>query len=180
MGVFFNKRLNKRMKGGTILANESKNQASLKIVEEFFEDIANHYVTDPEKKKEVRCKLRIFEAFFEDLYSRTNRLENKIEEFLKNNEKIENILEKANNLGNDSDIENMKRDINTNNEKLYDVTVECNDIKRDVESNNDRINDIKRDVESKIDDMERKISSLESEVYNNGVDIRSIKENLGY
>lgn len=162
------------------MADESKNQASLKMVEEFFEDIANHYVTDPEKKKEARYKLRIFEAFFEDLYLRTNRLENKIEEFLKNNEKIENILEKANNLGNDSDIENMKRDINTNNEKLYDVTAECNDIKRDVESNNDRINDIKRDVESKIDDMERKISSMETDVYNYGVDIRSIKENLGY
>ena len=157
------------MKGGTILANESKNQASLKIVEEFFEDIANHYVTDPEKKKEVRCKLRIFEAFFEDLYSRTNRLENKLEEVLKNNEKIDDILEKVDNLGNDSDIEDMKRDIETNSEKLYDVTSECNDIKRDVESNNDKINDI-----------ERKISSMETDVYNYGVDIRSIKENLGY
>ena len=180
MGVFSNKHLNKRMIGGTILADESKNQASLKMVEEFFEDIANHYVTDPEKRKEARCKLRIFEAFFEDLYSRTNRLENKLEEVLKNNEKIENILEKANNLGNDSDIENMKRDINTNNEKLYDVTAECNDIKRDIESNNNKINDIKRDVESKIDDMERKISSMETDVYNHGVDIGSIKENLGY
>ena len=154
------------MKGGTILANESKNQASLKMVEEFFEDIANHYVTDPEKKKEVRCKLRIFEAFFEDLYSRTNRLEDKLEEVLKNNEKIDDILER---VGNDSDIEDMKRDITMNNEKLYDVTSEFNDIKHDVDSYN-----------SKIYDLERKISSIESEVYNNGVDIRSIKENLGY
>ena len=169
MGVFFNKRLNKRMIGGTILADESKNQASLKMVEEFFEDIANHYVTDPEKKKEARCKLRIFEAFFEDLYSRTNRLESKLEEVLKNNEKIENILEKVDNLNNDSDIEDMKRDIKTNDEKLYNITSECNDIKRDVESNNDKINDI-----------ERKISSMETDVYNCGVDIRSIKENLGY
>ena len=157
------------MIGGTILADESKNQASLKMVEEFFEDIANHYVTDPEKRKEARCKLRIFEAFFEDLYSRTNRLESKLEEVLKNNEKIEDILEKVDNLGNDSDIEDMKRDIKTNDEKLYDVTAECNDIKRDVESNNDKINDI-----------ERKISSMETDVYNYGVDIRSIKENLGY
>lgn len=170
------------MIGGTILADESKNQASLKMVEEFFEDIANHYVTDPEKRKEARCKLRIFEAFFEDLYSRTNRLENKLEEVLKNNEKFENILEKVDTLGDgdDSDIENIKRDIKTNDEKLYDITSECNDIKRDVESNNDRINDIKRDVESKIDDMERKISSMETDVYNHGVDIRNIKENLGY
>ena len=154
------------MKGGTILANESKNQASLKMVEEFFEDIANHYVTDLEKKKEVRCKLRIFEAFFEDLYSRTNRLENKLEEALKNNERIDDILER---VGNDSDIEDMKRDITMNNEKLYDVSSDCNDIKRDVESYN-----------GKIYDLERKISSIESDVYNNGVDIRSIKENLGY
>ena len=166
MGVFFNKRLNKRMKGGTILANESKNQASLKMVEEFFEDIANHYVTDPEKKKEVRCKLRIFEAFFEDLYSRTNRLEDKLEEVLKNNERVGDILER---VGNDSDIEDMKRDITMNNEKLYDVTSDCNDIKRDVENYN-----------GKIYDLERKISSMETDVYNNGVDIRSIKENLGY
>lgn len=166
MGVFFNKRLNKRMKGGTILANESKNQASLKMVEEFFEDIANHYVTDPEKKKEVRCKLRIFEAFFEDLYSRTNRLEDKLEEVLKNNERVENILEKVDSL---SDIEDMKRDITTNDEKLYDITSEFNDIKSDVEN-----------TKSKIDDMERKISSLDSDVYNYGVDIRSIKDNLGY
>ena len=148
------------------MANESKNQASLKMVEEFFEDIANHYVTDPEKKKEVRCKLRIFEAFFEDLYSRTNRLEDKLEEVLKNNERIENILER---VGDDSNIEDMKRDITMNNEKLYDVSSDCNDIKRDVESYN-----------GKIYDLERKISSLESDVYNNGVDIRSIKENLGY
>ena len=162
------------------MADESKNQASLKMVEEFFEDIANHYVTDPEKRKEARCKLRIFEAFFEDLYSRTNRLESKLEEILKNNEKIENIIEKVDGICNDSDIEDMKRDIKTNDEKLYDVTSECNDIKRDVESNNDKINDIKRDVESKIDDMERKISSIESDVYNYGVDIRGIKENLGY
>jgi len=154
------------MKGGTILANESKSQASLKMVEEFFEDIANHYVTDLEKKKEVRCKLRIFEAFFEDLYSRTNRLENKLEEALKNNERIDDILER---VGNDSDIEDMKRDITMNNEKLYDVSSDCNDIKRDVESYN-----------GKIYDLERKISSIESDVYNNGVDIRSIKENLGY
>ena len=166
MGVFFNKRLNKRMKGGTILANESKNQASLKMVEEFFEDIANHYVTDPEKKKEVRCKLRIFEAFFEDLYSRTNRLEDKLEEVLKNNERIGDILER---VGNDSDIEDVKRDITMNNEKLYDVTSDCNDIKRDVENYN-----------GKIYDLERKISSMETDVYNNGIDIRSIKENLGY
>ena len=166
MGVFFNKRLNKRMIGGTILADESKNQASLKMVEEFFEDIANHYVTDPEKKKEVRCKLRIFEAFFEDLYSRTNRLEDKLEEVLKNNERIENILER---VGDDSNIEDMKRDITMNNEKLYDVSSDCNDIKRDVESYN-----------GKIYDLERKISSIESDVYNNGVDIRTIKENLGY
>ena len=166
MGVFFNKRLNKRMKGGTILANESKNQASLKMVEEFFEDIANHYVTDPEKKKEVRCKLRIFEAFFEDLYSRTNRLEDKLEEVLKNNERIDDILER---VGNDSDIEDMKRDITMNNETLFDVTSDCNDIKRDVENYN-----------GKIYDLERKISSMETDVYNNGVDIRSIKENLGY
>lgn len=165
------------MKGGTILANESKNQASLKMVEEFFEDIVNHYVTDPEKRKEARCKLRIFEAFFEDLYTRTNKLENKLEEVLKNNEKIDDILEKVSNL---PDIEDMKRDITMNDEKLYDVTSDCNDIKRDVESNNDKINDIKRDVESKIDDMERKISSMETDVYNHGVDIRSIKENLGY
>ena len=151
------------------MANESKNQASLKMVEEFFEDIANHYVTDPEKRKEARCKLRIFEAFFEDLYSRTNRLESKLEEVLKNNEKIENILEKVDNLGDDSDIEDMKRDIKTNGEKLYDITSECNDIKRNVESNSDKIND-----------MERKISSMESDVYNYGVDIRGIKENLGY
>ena len=157
------------MKGGTILADESKNQASLKMVEEFFEDIANHYVTDPEKKKEARCKLRIFEAFFEDLYSRTNRLESKLEEVLKNNENIENILENIDNLGGNSDIEDMKRDITMNNEKLYDVTSDFNDIKHDVDSNN-----------SKIYDLERKISSLESDVYNNGVDIRSIKENLGY
>ena len=162
------------------MADESKNQASLKMVEEFFEDIVNHYVTDPEKRKEARCKLRIFEAFFEDLYSRTNRLESKLEEVLKNNEKIENIIEKVDGICNDSDIEDMKRDIKTNDEKLYDVTSECNDIKRDVESNNDKINDIKRDVESKIDDMERKISSIESDVYNYGVDIRGIKENLGY
>ena len=162
------------------MADESKNQASLKMVEEFFEDIANHYVTDPEKRKEARCKLRIFEAFFEDLYSRTNRLESKLEEVLKNNEKIENIIEKVDNLGDDSDIEDMKRDIKTNDEKLYDVTAECNDIKRDVDSNNDKINDIKRDVESKIDDMERKISNIETDVYNHGVDIGSIKENLGY
>ena len=153
------------MIGGTILADESKNQAALKMVEEFFEDIANHYVTDPEKKKEARCKLRIFEAFFEDLYSRTNRLENKLEEVIKNNEKIENILDRT---GND-DIEDMKRDISMNNEKLYDVTSECNDIKRDVDSYN-----------SKIYDLERKIGNIESDVYNYGVDIRSIKDNLGY
>ncbi len=148
------------------MADESKNQASLKIVEEFFEDIANHYITDPEKKKEARYKLRIFEAFFEDLYSRTNRLENKLEEVLKNNEKIDDILDR---VGNNSDIEDMKRDITMNDEKIYSVTSECNDIKRDVDNNN-----------SKIYDLERKISSIESEVYNHGVDIRSIKDNLGY
>ena len=52
---------------------------------------------------------------------------------------------------------------------IYILTLVCNDIKRDVESNNDKINDI-----------ERKISSMETDVYNYGVDIRSIKENLGY
>lgn len=148
------------------MADESKNQASLKMVEEFFEDIANHYVTDPEKKKEARCKLRIFEAFFEDLYSRTNRLENKLEEVLENNEKIDDILDR---VGDNSDIDDIKRSITMNDEKLYDVTSECNDIKRDVDSSN-----------SKIYDLERKISSIESEVYNHGVDIRSIKDNLGY
>lgn len=150
------------------MADESKNPASLKMVEEFFEDIVNHYITDPEKKNDARFKLRIFEAFFEDLYSRTNRLEYKFKEIQKTEDRVQHVLEKVDGLA-DVDIGDLKDDLDTLTNKVDDLSADCRDIKSDIDSNNEKVND-----------LDRKVSGIDTEVYNHGVDIRSIKDNLGY
>jgi len=129
--------------GGTILADESKNPVSLKMVEEFFEDIVNHYVTNPDKKKEARCKLRIFEAFFEDMYSRTNRMERELKELLKNNERVENIIEMVEHFGNSNEVEDMKNDIESNSDRINDLEQKINDIESNVRDHNDDIRSIR-------------------------------------
>ena len=125
------------------MADESKNPVSLKMVEEFFEDIVNHYVTNPDKKKEARCKLRIFEAFFEDMYSRTNRMERELKELLKNNERVENIIEMVEHFGNSNEVEDMKNDIESNSDRINDLEQKINDIESNVRDHNDDIRSIR-------------------------------------